>query len=369
MKERETHHPAKRQLWAERRRAFGPKAISLSRDGLVKTGALPPGGTLPLVLQPGAEGINLTDWAANNRAFIESKLLVHGGLLFRGFDLETQEDMEWFLDSISLRPMHYMEGATPRTELSAKVYTSTEYPPEQGIALHNELNYVISWPLKIIFFALKPALRGGETPIADVRNVFNRIPAKIRERFIEKGWMLVRNFGDGMSLPWQRSFRVKTREELEDYCRRSRVEFEWKGNDRLRTRQVRPAVRRHPVTGECLWFNHIAFWHVSSLDKEIRELFLPKFKQEDLPYNTYYGDGSPIEDEVVEQLRQAYDQETVAFRWHKGDLLLMDNMLAAHGRNPFEGPRRVLVSMGDPYSDYVPDVGFKLDAANHPGGE
>jgi len=369
MKEKQIHSPAKKRLWAARQKAFDPKAISLSRDGLVKATRLQQGGALPLILQPDAEGVDLLAWTNNNMDFIESGLMTDGAILFRGFDLETQEDMEWFLESISLRPMHYMEGATPRTELSAKVYTSTEYPPEQSIALHNELNYVITWPLRIIFFCAAPARRGGETPIADVRKVFNRIAPEIRERFIEKGWMLVRNFGDGLSLPWQKSFRMKTKEELENYCRNSCIEFEWKSNDRLRTRQVRPAVRKHPATGESLWFNHVAFWHISSLDKEIRDIFLPKLKEEDLPYNTYYGDGTPIEDSVIEQLREAYDQETVAFPWQKGDLLLMDNMLVAHGRNPFEGPRSVLVSMGNPYSDYDPGAGFRLDVATNTKGE
>jgi alpha-ketoglutarate-dependent taurine dioxygenase len=139
--------------------------------------------------------------------------------------------------------------------------------------------------------------------------------------------------------------------EMEAYCRRSRIECEWKDGGGLRTRQARPAVRRHPRTGEWVWFNHVAFWHVSSLAPAVREMFLAEFRAEDLPYNTYYGDGQPIEDSVVEELREAYRQETVAPLWQEGDVLMLDNMLVAHGRNPFSGTRKILTAMGEPCHD------------------
>lgn len=337
-----------KESWLTKRKALSPKAISLSREGLVKTDHFDAEYTLPLIVRPSLDGVDLAAWAGSNTEFIERHLLTEGGILFRGFGLGGADGFDAFLSAISLRRMHYMEGATPRTELNEKIYTSTEYPSDQSIALHNELNYVVTWPMKIFFFCVTPAEQGGETPIADVRRVYRRLTPKVRERFEEKGWMLVRNFGEYMSLPWQTSFRMESRAEMESYCRRSRVECIWREGDRLTTRQVRPAVRTHPRAGEKVWFNHVAFWHVSSLAPQVREMFLAEFKQEDLPYNTYYGDGQPIEDSVVEEIREAYRQETVAFPWQRGDLLMMDNMLVAHGRNPFKGPRKILVAMGEP---------------------
>jgi alpha-ketoglutarate-dependent taurine dioxygenase len=340
-----------REVWAARRKSVTPKTLSLAEQDIVTTSSLPGGGPLPLVVQPNLDGVNLFAWAASNLEFIASKLLQHGGLLFRGFAISDHTHFDQFLDAIGLPRMHYMEGATPRVELADKVYTSTEYPSDQHIALHNELNYVITWPMKIFFFCVTAAEQGGATPIADVRRVYNRIDPAIRRQFSEKGWMLMRNFGDGMSLPWQTSFRMTNRNELERYCRESRIDCEWKGGDRLRTRQVRPAVRVHPRTGESVWFNHLAFWHVSSLEPELRKVFVNEFSEEELPYNTYYGDGSPVEDSVVEEVRRAYDEETVAYPWQPGDLLMLDNMLVAHGRHPFSGPRRILTAMGEPHSD------------------
>jgi alpha-ketoglutarate-dependent taurine dioxygenase len=340
-----------RAAWLERRKNFRPQGISISEQALVRAEPLPGGGTLPLVISPGVGGLDLAEWAAGHRDFIAASLLRHGGLLFRDFGLTNHLDFDKFLSAIELPRMHYMEGATPRTELSEKVYTSTEYPSDQHIALHNELNYVLTWPMKIFFFCVTAPDEGGETPVADVRRVYERVSPEVRRRFERHGWMLVRNFGEHMSLPWQTSFRVSTRAGLEDYCRANRIECVWKEGGRVQTRQVRPAVRRHLRTGEPLWFNHVAFWHVSSLPAPLREMFVAEFGEEGLPYNTYYGDGQPIEDEVVARLHEAYRQETVAFPWRRGDLLMLDNMLIAHGRRPFSGARKILAAMGEPCND------------------
>ena len=338
-----------RESLLAKRRAFQPRSIDVSVEALVRVDN-ELDGTLPLVVQPNVPGVDLPEWASHNIDFIERNLLQRGGLLFRGFKVREAFDFDRFLTAIKLPRMHYMEGATPRTELKEKVYTSTEYPSDQTIALHNELNYVVTWPMKIFFFCVLAAETGGATPIADVRKVYQRLDPRIRERFKEKGWMLVRNFGEHMSLPWQTAFRLTEKSELEAYCSRSRIECEWNG-DRLRTRQTRPAVRQHPRTGEWVWFNHVAFWHVSSLDPTVRRMFLNEFEQDDLPYNTYFGDGSHIDDSIVEEVREAYRQETVSFPWEEGDLMMLDNMLVAHGRAPFTGERKILAAMGEPCHD------------------
>jgi alpha-ketoglutarate-dependent taurine dioxygenase len=270
-------------------------------------------------------------------------------MLFRGFDVSSKGKFECWLRAVCPQLMRYTEGATPRTELGDKIYTSTEYPHDQVIALHNELTYVKPWPMKIAFFCEQPAERKGETPVADVRTVHHLIAPVVREKFERKGWMLVRNFGDGLSLPWQETFHTSNRADVEDYCKRALIATEWKSRDRLRTRQVRAAIRRHPANGEKVWFNHVAFWHISSLEKHVREALQRVFTEEDLPYNTYYGDGEEIETGVVEHITEAYRKQTIEFRWQKGDILLLDNMLVAHGRNSYEGERKVLVGMGEPY--------------------
>lgn len=307
-------------------------------------------GIPPIQIECLLESMELSTWAANNLSTIQDLLSRHGAILFRSFAAEEQQGLHKFTSAISMELMNYMEGATPRKALGNNVYTSTEFPPEHAISLHNENSYVMTWPMKLCFGCVVAPQDRGETPIADVRRVLARISPPIRRLFDDKGYMLVRNFSEHLGLPWRTSFKVSTREELESYCRKAKVDPEWRDDEHLRTRQVRPAVAVHPTTGEEVWFNHIAFWHVSSLPQGIREVLMAGSSEEELPYNTYFGDGSRIPDEVVEELRAAYDAETVKFPWRKGDLLLVDNMLVAHGRSPYSGPRKIIVSMGEPYT-------------------
>src|SRR5205085_7017371 len=156
--------------------------------------------------------------------------------------------------------------------------------------------------------------------------------------------------------------------EVETYCRGKGIEVEWKENNRLRTRAVHPAVTRHPRTGEPVWFNHATFFHVTTLDASIRDALLAEFKEEDLPTNTYYGDGSPIEADVLEQLRAIYRQETISFPWRENDILMLDNMLSAHGRAPYAGARKVLVGMAEPFhrkAGGIEEVGNGYAEGNH----
>lgn len=310
-----------------------------------------PDNSLPLLIRPAIDGVDLLVWASNNRELLEKYLLKHGGILFRDFSLNatgfgaSAENFERFITGVCGEPLEYHERSSPRSQVSGNIYTSTDYPPDQSIFLHNENSYQQSWPLRIIFFCNIPPQQGGETPIADVRKVYLRIHPTIRERFREKQVMYVRNFGDGFGLSWQTVFQTTDKKVVEDYCQRSGIEYEWKSDNRLRTRSVRPAILSHPTTRDLLWFNHATFFHPTTLEPTIRAALTAEFKEEDLPNNSYYGDGTPIENTVLDELRQAYAQETVVFPWQKGDILMLDNMLTAHGRTSFVGPRQILTGM------------------------
>lgn len=301
--------------------------------------------SLPLLIEPAVEGVNLPKWATNNRDFISNKLQDHGGILFRGFNLNSVEEFELFLRSLAGELLEYSYRSTPRTQVSGRIYTSTEYPAHQTIPLHNEMSYSRHWPMVLGFFCVEAAPEGGETPIADSRKVFKLIDAAIRDRFANKQIMYVRNYGDALDLPWQNVFQTENRADVEAYCRSAGIEFEWKDRNELTTRQVCQAIATHPQTGEPVWFNQAHLFHTSSLEREIRDSLLSSAGDEP-PRNACYGDGSPIEDEALEEIRAAYAKETVLFPWQKGDVLLLDNMLAAHGRRPYRGPRKIVVGMG-----------------------
>jgi alpha-ketoglutarate-dependent taurine dioxygenase len=327
------------------------KAVGSSSQDLVRLRPLRSERRLPLLIEPAIDGVDLLQWADSSRELIDRALLESGGILFRGFSLASLDTFEDFVRRTSGEPMTYTYRSTPRTEVSGKVYTSTEYPAHQWIPMHNEMSYSTRWPMRIGFYCAQPSVRGGETPIADSRRVYERIEPRVRDRFAEQGVLYVRNYGGGLDVSWQEVFQTSDPAEVEGFCRGAGIEYEWRrarGGNRLRTRQVCQGVIQHPVTGEPVWFNQAHLFHVTSLDVKVREQLLSGVAAEDLPRNTYYGDGSPIPDEDLEMIRRVYREEQVVFPWQKGDLVLLDNVLTAHGRAPFEGPRRILVAMAGP---------------------
>jgi alpha-ketoglutarate-dependent taurine dioxygenase len=329
-----------------------PKTVKLSQTRLVKESRVRPDLSLPVVFQPEYEGVDLVSWTAQNREKIDDRLRQYGALLFRRFDTNSLASFQQFTTTIAPSLMSYGERSSPRHVLSGNIYTSTDHPADQHILLHNEQSYTLNWPMKIWFFCVQPAQEGGRTPIADSRRIYSRLPAPIVEKFAQKQVMYVRNYGDGLGLAWQVAFQTDDKRIVEEHCRREAIEFEWKDGDRLRTKQIRPAVRTHPRTRETIWFNHAVFFNIHSLDKAARDSLRAGIDDFDLPFNTFYGDGSPIEPAVVEQIYEVYRQEQVAFDWQAGDILMLDNMLVAHGREPFVAPREIAVAMAEPYSEF-----------------
>src|SRR5262245_24032377 len=237
-----------------RPKAARRKAIHLSPEVLVSERLLQPDRSLPLLIEPAVEGLNLPQWATNNRHLIQQRLQRHGGILLRGFKLSSVEEFELLLQSLAGELLEYSYRSTPRTQVSGRIYTSTEYPAHQTIPLHNEMSYTRNWPMILGFFCVEVAPEGGETPIADSRKVFNLIDPAVRDLFARKQVMYVRNYGDALDLSWQNVFQTEDREEVEAYCRSSGIEFEWKSNNELRTIQVCQAIATHPDTGEQVWF-------------------------------------------------------------------------------------------------------------------
>jgi len=321
----------------------------VSGSDLVEAARLADGTHFPLTIQARVRGIELSSWAIANRESILTHIIQYGAILFRNFAVRTIAEFEQCVDALSGGALEYRFRASPRKQVQGHVYTSTEYPADQTIFPHNEHAYSPSFPLRIYFHCVTAPQQGGETPIGDTRQILRAIPRDIRERFTAKKILYVRNYGDGFGLPWQTVFQTDDKTQVEAYCRSMGIQAEWRDDQRLRTSHVGPAVVRHPRSGEHLWFNHATFFHVSTLESSIQQALSTALPEENLPQNTYYGDGTPIEPDVLETLRAAYQNALVVFPWQQGDVLMLDNMLAVHGRQPFVGPRQIVVAMAEPF--------------------
>jgi amino acid adenylation domain-containing protein/non-ribosomal peptide synthase protein (TIGR01720 family) len=336
-----------------------PKPVGLPTEDAVEQDHLRPGQSLPLVLHPRAEEVDLAEWVEAHRELLARQLLRHGAVLCRGFAVTAAATFER-IAKVLAPDLFDDNGEHVRESVDGKVYTPVFFAPDKKLLWHNENSFNHRWPLKIFFCCLRPAAAGGETPIVDSREVYRRLDPAIRQRFEEHGIMYVRNYGHGVGLDWRQVLSAATREQAEARCRESVLDFEWQG-DRLRTRALRPAVVRHPRTGEMSWFNQAQHWHVSCLDRETRESVETLFAPEDLPRNCYYGDGQPIADRDMAEILKVYAELEVVFPWQAGDVLICDNLLTAHARNPFSGERKLLVAMGEMTS--FDELG------RHPAGE
>lgn len=322
--------------------------VNLENFSLTSASYFAPDQTLPLVIRPTMKGVNLAAWAANNREYLRSELDKHGAVLFQGFHVDAAEKFEAFAHAVSADGELFDEyGDLPRDTPGAKVYHSTPYPADKSILFHNESSHTHRWPMKIMFYCVKAAETGGATPILDCRKTYQTIDPAIIKRMTEKKLMYMRNFIDGLDVSWQQFFQTSSKKSVEDYCRQAGIEFEWKGENHLTTRQICPAVARHPHTGEMLFFNQIQLHHISCLDPDVKASMLSMFGEENLPRNVYYGDGTPIEDSIVAEISAVYGQLAVRFQWQSGDVVVLDNMMTAHARDPFGGTRKVLVAMAE----------------------
>ncbi|HEU4889434.1 MAG TPA: TauD/TfdA family dioxygenase [Thermoanaerobaculia bacterium] len=302
---------------------------------------------LPLIVR--AEGEPLLDWHARNRDWVEDRLLEHGAILFRGFGIGTQDAFQRAVAALGGTTLSYVDGNSPRSKLGGGVYTSTEYPPEFFISLHNELSYSKRWPSRVFFCCVIAPAEGGETPLADSRAILRELPSDVREQFVQRQVRYIRNLhgGKGLGPSWQKTFETDDRSVVEEFCRDTDSGFRWNDDGSVTIIQIRPATAVHPKTGQEVWFNQADQFHPSTHPPAVYESMMAFYdgREEAMPQTAAFGDGTPMDRAILDEVRRTAGQEMRTFPWQEGDLLMVDNMLVAHGRKPFKGPRKILVSM------------------------
>jgi NRPS condensation-like uncharacterized protein/alpha-ketoglutarate-dependent taurine dioxygenase len=323
-----------------------PKAMSLSDAEMIKTRYMSEGARLPLVIEPASDQVDIIDWAKGNLDYLEKELLSHGAILFRGCDINSTAKFEQLAGAVC-NHLYGEYGDLPREEVSGNVYSSTPYPSDKAILFHNESSHLNKWPLRIWFYCVKASAVGGETPLVDCRKLYRLIAPEIISRFEYKQILYVRNFIEGLDVSWESFFKTSDRQEVERRCRASGIQWQWRPNNTLAISHLRPAVSSHVKTGEKVFFNQMQLHHPCCLEPEVRESLLSIYGKKGLPRNVYYGDGTEIDDAVIEEISRAYEECAISNRWEEGDVLMVDNMLVAHGRKQYRGERKIVVAMGE----------------------
>jgi alpha-ketoglutarate-dependent taurine dioxygenase len=307
----------------------------------------------PIVYEPAdAPGVraerDVLELLRERRGALLGELQRYGAILLRGFAVEGPAAFQEVVRVFAPTLMSYEGGDSPRAAVTDKVYTSTSYPASAPISLHNEMSYSREYPSLIAFYCEIPPEVGGATPLADCRQVLRALTPELVERFRTKRLRYVQNLhaGVGLGKSWRDTFETDDRAKVEAILARRGAELQWKPDGSLRVAEVIDPIVTHPSSGEPVFFSQAHLWHVSSLDPRTRDALRKIVKEEDLYHACSFGDGSPISEEDLGEIRRALDAATIEFPWRKRDVLLLDNLLIAHGRRPFQGPRRVLVAMG-----------------------
>ena len=295
-------------------------------------------------------------WARDNAGEIQQIVASAGVLLIRGFEIDDAQRFRDFCEAIEPALGTYTGGDSPRNSVADRVYTSTEYDATLEVLLHNELSYA-GWSPRLVFFGcmLAPA-EGGETPVADGRQIYRALPKDIRERFESRGIVYLQHLWDASGKPgigksWQQTFDSDDRATVEAYLERSGMDWEWTDFG-LRTRAPHAAVVRHSSSGDKCWWNQADQWHraLGSVKTSFGDEDDPRFDsatagEQTLGNHVTYGDGGEIDVADLETIRAVNRSQEVVFPWQAGDVMVIDNVLAMHGRKPYRGPRRVLVAL------------------------
>jgi alpha-ketoglutarate-dependent taurine dioxygenase len=305
----------------------------------------------PIVITPAGDARQaaLHDYLVHNRDQVQAWLLQHGGILLRGFQLDGAEDFRACSERLGAQAFDYIGGNSPRSRVAADVYTSTEYPATEVISLHNEMSYLPRWPRRLFFHSVVPAASGGQTSLANSEDVLRAVPEEIVRQLRERGINYVRNFQSSIPLGknWQTTYQTQDRAEVESIAAEQGSTCRWQADGVLRVTTRCDAFVTHPQTGQEVWFNQAEQWHPSALNPQLRGMYEQMVGKGNLPHECEYGDGEPMEEAALAEVRRALDASKLLFDWQRGDLLMIDNILMMHGRESFKGERKTLAYLSE----------------------
>jgi len=304
-------------------------------------------GVFPLVLTNTSPTATLTDskaWIEENLEGIKDRLSTSGAVLFRGFPVQSDQDLDTVIASFDYQTFTYEESLSNavRVNRTQRVFTANEAPPSEGIFLHNEMAQTPIYPTRLFFFCEQAAETQGETSLCRCDQLYAKLK-EIDPDFIknceEKGvkYTNIMPNGDnpesGQGRGWQTTLGVKTKQEAELRLKELGYSWTWLPDGSLgATSAILPAVK-HLKRGTSVFFNQLiaayqGWGDVSHFGAKI----------------ICFGDDSDITDEQMQRVIKAADDLIFDVPWQNGDIALVDNFMAMHGRRPFTGTRKVLAS-------------------------
>jgi len=330
-------------------------------------------GELPLFVTPANPKLKndldaSVEWLKSVTGELAQAMSRVGAVVLRGFPVKDTADFNRMIEHFPSPDFDYAGGAAKRNSLGGKVFeTTTTIITDVVLPLHQEMSYQPTYPTKLTFFCQVAPKNGGSTTIGDVRAIAREIPLKFRDEVTERGVMYRTHRRSPDSAPvdeaessiwhetrhktWVETFYTESAAEVEQICRATGLEFEWLPDGSLTTECRTTGYAPHPLTGDTHWFNHIhgmgsplgsfgeEYW------KRYSNYYLRPGARYPRPHEVFFGDGTPMDPDTVLSLYPLYREHTVAFPWQEGDMMFVDNVITAHGRSLYTGPRNIQVSL------------------------
>lgn len=326
---------------------------------------------LPLLIQaPSEKKADIDDlvcFLKEENTLFKEHLLRYYAVIFRGFNINNPELFIKAIEACDLGVQyHYDLCPVPRTKIREGVFTSSNYPSNYTVALHNEKSYSPEFPTHLFFNCIQSAIEGGCTSLADGQQIWRSLPESLQQKLLLKGVLYRRHYySSGVKYKiiqslgvapvfktWMEEFQTDEKSVVESILSQKGYQFKWKGSD-LVTEILLPACRKHPLTAELVWFNQAnqlahSYNGISEYVKSIVKNPIASFillQNKFHPYLIFYGDGLAFSPQESTWIKNAIQQNTVLVPWQAGDFMIIDNYSCLHGKTPHSGDRLLLAGM------------------------
>jgi hypothetical protein len=281
----------------------------------------------------------LQGWVKENFDSLHAQLQDSGAIVFRGFPIRSAEEFDQFALAFGFEPFTYEESLSNavRINLTPRVFTANEAPPDVEIFLHHEMAQTPIYPRHLFFCCLSAASKGGATPLCRsdlLWQEFRSTYLQHAEPFEALGLKYTTYMPDtddsdsGQGRSWRSTLSVEDQAQAEARLSELGYTWEWTDNNALlATTKALPAVRQLADGSQSFFNQAIAAYR--GWKRHINEK----------PVLTF-GDGSTIPEESLRLLSEISEKYTVPMEWQDGDVALVDNYRVMHGRYPFSGTRK-----------------------------